>query len=590
METLQKQLGVNELISKDFGVFVEEIIGLDNEEFHNDIDHILSDSDYKKIAIAISRDHGKSTHLSIAYPLWEIARNHNLRILLVSSTGGTSSKFLSQILNHIERNQAYIDWAKWMDPEHKGVVPQTKFGSETQESKWSGEAITINRSDLNLKDYTIQAVGLFGSILSGRADIIIVDDLVNQKNSETMDQREKVKDWFHTTLEPILVPGGKIIYLGNTWHQQDLIAELLNDPLVDYRRRLPAIIHDATRRDLWLQWADIFLKDDIDIKEKNKLGAEFYAANKVDMDEGVQVLWPSRHPYGSLFLKRLRNSYSFSRMYQCDPSENPDQKIKDEWIEKALERGKFLRLSDAPRENLQMRDTTGGLDLAISQRKTSDDTAFTTLDQVELGDASFRPGDYILRNITSGKFTAGETREMVKQKYTDIGHTGIRVESVAYQDSMRRDLGDMAIPVRGHYTGGEKNDSTIGVNSIAILLELGKLVLPFDRTDAHTVDEISKLVNELRAWPDGHTGDRLMSLWFALLEMRDHKGRGVVTPRRAWDGGNNIETTGKTQEQIDFELDMQIIRESDARRAGLPVPVAASSYDGSEPYVKKYTF
>lgn len=583
-----KQDELNELVTRDFATFVEEIVGLDNEEFHNEMDDIISKPDYKKIAIAISRDHGKSTHLSVAYPLWEMAKNHNVRILLVSSTGATSMKFLAQILNHIQKNDKYQEWARWVDSERRGVIPQQR-NRGSREEKWSSEAITINRNDLNLKDYTIQSIGLFGSVLSGRADIIIVDDLVNQKNSETYDQREKVKDWFHTTLEPILVPGGRIIYLGNTWNQDDLIAELLKDPQVDYKKRVPAILSESNNRDLWNQWADIFLREDIDIIEKNKLGKEFYEANKAQMDDGVKVLWPSRHSYGSLFLKRLRNSYSFARMYQCDPSLNPNQKVKEEWIQKALERGKNLRLTDQPREGLIMKDTTGGLDLAISQKTTADDTAFLTLDKVDIGNGEFNPGDLIIRNIKRGKFTPAQTRKMVADDYATIGHTGIRVESVAYQDAMRRDLGEWGIPVKGHHTGGEKNDSDIGVNSIAILLELGKLVLPYDNSDANTIDTVNMLLNELRSWPDGHTGDSLMALWFAFLEMRDHAGRGFTIPRTQVAVIEEA-MAGLTQEEIDKKIDTETMRESEAVRSGRVYIPNREFGSGQQPYVRKYTF
>lgn len=577
-----------ELIRDDFSVFVEEILGLENEDFHNDIDNIISNEEYKRICIAVARDHGKSTHLSVAYPLWEIAKNHGQRILLVSSTSATSVKFLAQVLNHIEKNEKYKDWAEAIDPTGVGVVPQKRLVGRREE-KWTGEAITIKREDLNLKDYTVQSVGLFGSILSGRADIIIVDDLVNQKNSETQDQRDKVKDWVFTTLMPILVPGGRFIYLGNTWHQDDLVADLLKNPQFHYRKKMPAIIQESAHRDLWNTWADIYLREDIEIAEKNKLGTQYYLENKTAMDEGTQVLWEKRHPYSDLYLKRLENSYAFMRMYQCDPSQRPNQKILDVWIQKAIERGKNLILQDEPRAGLIMADTTGGLDLAISMKETADDTAFITLDRVEVGDGEFQSGDYIIRNIDRGKMTPNDVRNMVQSKYYAIGHTGIRVETVAYQESMKRDLADMAIPVKGHQTGGEKNDSDIGINSIAILLELGKLVIPYGRNDARTIDIVSKLLNEMRSWPDGHTGDSLMALWFAYLEMRDHKGRGFVAPKSVY-VGVRIDTVGKTQEEIDKQLDLATIRADEDRRAGKTVHHSVLAPTEDTNIVRRFTF
>lgn len=599
-ETIQ---ALNETTNR-LDVFVDEVMGLKNASFQDEIDLVLSDPAYKRICIAIARDHGKSTHLSVAYPLWEIAKNHNIRILLVSSTATIASGFLSQVLNHIESNDKYREWARFVDIQKYreqgltyedikektlGVVPK-KREVQKKDEKWASNAIVIDRDELNVKDATIQAIGLYGSILSKRADIVIVDDLVNQQNSETQEQRDKIKDWVDTTLRPILVPGGRFIYLGNTWHQDDLVAGFLKNPQFDYRKRMPAIVQEADDRELWNQWANIYLDESLDVHEKNTEGEKYYFEHKTEMDKGVQVLWPERHSYGALYLKRIENSYSFARMYQCDPSQRPDQKIKDTWLQNAVEKGKELSLQSAPREGLVMRDTTGGLDLAISQKKNSDFTVFLTLDQVLYGNNDFKAGDYIIRNIHRSKYTPTQTKELVEQQYDMIGHTGIRVESVAYQDAMRRDLGDKAIPVRGHHTGGEKNDPDIGVNSLSILLEQGKLILPYNNQDARTIELVSILLNEMRAWPDGHTGDVLMALWFAFLQMRDHKGRSFVHPRpEVTVVQEQLQT--KTQEEIDTELDLELMRQDVAARAGtLYVPNSGLAQTDDKPFVRKYSF
>ncbi len=519
--------------------FVQEILGLKNAKFHNELDDILSKTVhnlvngvqylYKKIIISFSRGHGKSTHVSVAYPLWRIAKDHNLRILVISSTAAISKSFLSEIVGHIENNDMYKLWSQYVDPTKEGVIPKEKKFKKVKE-KWSGESITIKRENLNIKDPTINAVGLFGSILSKRADIIICDDVVNQENSATEGQRQKVIDWIRTTVLPVLVPGGTFVYLGNTWHQDDLVARLMKDPQFDYRKKMPAIIHESNHQELWNEWASMIMDESKSVEDR-KIDAEiFYQTNKLLMDEGVQVLWPERFTYKELYLIRLSDGYSFARMYQCDPSNRPDQKFRDEWLEAALKKGQDLILQDAPREGFIMAGTTDGVDLAISLEDSSDDCVILTLDKVKFGNDSIKTGAYIIRNIKRGKFSPNEVKEKIKWDWENVKPDGIRVETVAYQEAIQRDLGDMGIPVRGYHTGGEKNDSTIGVNSLAILAELGMLVLPSKMADARTTHEISKLVNEMRAFPDGHTGDALMALWFAFSEMRDIMSTKYMVP------------------------------------------------------------
>jgi hypothetical protein len=512
------------LITNNFRIFTEEIIGLDNAQFHKEIDDTLSCELNKKLCFALPRDHGKSTHLSIAYPLWEIGKNHNVRILLVSNTMATAQRFMTEITGHIESNQKYHLWSKAIDPRKNGVIPKLRKYRK-QEANWTNESIIIDRSDLKLKDPTINGVGLFGSILSRRADIIIVDDLVDQQNSETEEQRRKIKDWVYTTLMPVLVPGGRFIYLGNTWHMDDLMSNLLQDPLFDVRKRMPAIIHESDRQDLWQTWANFYLDDMLSPEEKKGRAASFYRLHGTEMNAGAEVLWPTRHSYADLYLNRLGNPYSFARMYQCDPSIRPNQKFLETDIEKALNRGRNLVLQDAPRGDYETDCVASGLDLAISQQAWADDTALLSIDRIKTDCGEFKRGDYVIRNIDRGKFLPNVVRERVTRHYYDVKPIGIRVETVAYQESMSRDLADLGIPVRSYKTGSEKNDPDIGVNSLAILLSQGKLILPYSNRDARTRQIVNQLVNEMRAYPDGHTGDSLMALWFAFSEMRDYAAR-----------------------------------------------------------------
>jgi hypothetical protein len=519
----------NEIAKKNLRVYVKKIIGLKNQPFHDELDNILSDSFYRNIAISFPRDHGKSTHISIAYPCWEIARNHNVRILLISATSAISKKFLTQIIGIIGKNEKYKEWARDIDPTGKGVVPQLKNDRQSIE-KWASDSIIISREDLNLKDPTINAVGLFGSILSARCDICICDDIINQENSFTEDQREKIIEWIYTTVMPVIVPGGRFIYLGNTWHQTDLVSKLLSDPQMDYHKRRRAIIHESNHPELWKAWAEIIYDESIEKKERVKKADDFYAVNKVQMDDGVEVLWPDKFSYAELYLKRMANSYSFERMYQCDPSNRPNQKIKDEWINEALRKGRTYRFQSEPFKDIIPQVSCSGLDLAISEKTSSDDTALLTLDKILYGKDDIKPGDFMIRNIRRGKFSPNEVRTMLKDHAEHDRPDGIRVETVGYQESIKRDMDDMGIQVTGYHTGGEKNDPDIGVNSIAILMEQGKFIIPSDPTDNATVKLATQIANEMRSFPDGHTGDSLMALWFALSEIRDREGDMIIIP------------------------------------------------------------
>ena len=91
---------------------------------------------------------------------------------------------------------------------------------------------------------------------------------------------------------------------------------------------------------------------------------------------------------------------------------------------------------------------------------------------------------------------------------------------------MKRDLAEKNLPIAAFTTGGEKFDPYIGVESLALLFENDRIILPYDKEDPYTIALVDQLVDELRQFPVGHTGDTAMALWFAYTAMRDLAGKG----------------------------------------------------------------
>lgn len=539
-----------EVYSRYFRSFVSDILlepqGLTNMPFHDELDDDIGqqfDSDspvYKMVqrfmaVITYPRDHGKSKHLSVFFPLWKIAQNHNLRILAISRTAGIAESFLSEIVSNIERNEKYIAFAKHIDPNGIGVVPRLKKGKKMTED-WSGSSITIDRPDVGMKDPTIAATGLFGQILSRRADIIICDDVVDQQNSMTDLQRKKVIEWIETTVLPVLVPGGTFIYLGNTWHMEDVVSKFLKDPRFIVQKKQGAIIVEAKRQDLWTHWGRIMTNVTVPPKTRFAEAEAYYQANQQAMDEGWQTLWPERYPYSRLYLERLLNPYVFARMYQCDPSNRPDQKFKDEWIERALMRGRMLRMQDKPHDKNIIEISAAGMDLAAGLEAVNDDTAVDYLDLIRYGYDGVNDGDFIIRNIHAGKFTFEEQAAAAKEAQAN-GMRAVRVETNGYQKVLaQRLLNDHVVITDYTTTGREKFDPEIGIGALTSIFERDQIVIPCDDTDQHSLEEASKLATDLRAWTGDkteHTGDRLMALWFAYSEILSIMGTAIVIPGKA---------------------------------------------------------
>lgn len=483
--------------------FTEEIFGFVNADHHREWYRILQNKKLLKIVLAAPRGHTKSTSFSVNYPLSEIDKNHNIRILMVSNAESQSQSFLREIVGHIERNQMYIDFAGQLKPE----VPE----------KWTAREIIIKRDNLKLKDPTISTVGYGGTILSKRADLIIIDDLLNLENTRTVEQRQKMKEWFHQVLLPVLAPGGRVVFVGTVWHPQDLLLELLDDAGWDYRKKFKAVISWPTKMELWDEWYGIRMEGTDESRDRADM---FFTSHYKEMHEGVEVMWPEYFTFAMLYLIWRTNRISFEKAYQNNIISREDQKFKEEWLLAALERGKNYRLvktltSDQRKE---MKSVTGGIDLAAGEDEQDDDNAMATLGHRRLDDM------VQLLGLDSGKFTPKEWRKTISERANNFKHDRILVETNGYQVALKRDLDDQNLPIAAYSTGGEKFDPYVGVESLAILFENNRIILPYDKSDPYTIAEVDRLVDELRQFPVGHTGDRAMAFWFAYTAMRDLSG------------------------------------------------------------------
>lgn len=481
-------------------MFTEEVLGFSNVDYQNEWYTIQDNGELLKIAVAAPRNHIKSTAFTVNYPLGRIADNHNVRILIVSNALVQGQAFLREITGRIERDQSYIDYAGQLRPKLA--------------DRWTSTEIIIDRENTALKDPTVSVVGVGGTILAKRADEIICDDILSPENTRTVEQRQKLKEWFYSVLLPVLVPGGRIIFVGTIWHPQDLLSEILNDPAWDYRKKFRAVISWPERMDLWDEWYALRFAG---TTESIKIADDFYIANETEMHRGVEVLWPQVWPFKELYLKWRSNRSAFEKSYQNNIVSREDQKFKEEWLERAKERGKNLRLitslsKDARKE---FKALTSGIDSAAGEDEQDDDNAQVSLGLRRLDDM------VILLSLDRGKFTPKEWRTTIADRYDGLLYDRMVVESNGYQIALKRDLAEKNLPVVAFHTGGEKLDPFIGVESLAILFENDRIILPYDKSDPVTVSLIDQLVDELRQFPVGHTGDSAMALWFAYTGLRD---------------------------------------------------------------------
>ncbi len=212
---------LKELAYEDFGSFCEYCFK-DTEtrdgdfivlrDFHKEWLELLKTESRLNLFSPVS--HGKTSLITVAYPIWRLGRDTNLRIVLISATYSQAIKYLSEIKDNIMENR-YI---KEIFPNLK-PLPDRIY--KNRPSKWAEDAITVTRS-LSMKDFSIQALGVLGPLLNARTDLMIFDDVVTLQNAASIRLRQKMIEWFDSTALKRLTKTAQCIFVGTSWFESDL--------------------------------------------------------------------------------------------------------------------------------------------------------------------------------------------------------------------------------------------------------------------------------------------------------------------------------------------------------------------------------
>lgn len=180
---------------------------------HGAMIEALEDEATKNKLIVMPRGTFKSSVSSVAYPIWRLIRNPNLRILIDSEVYSNSKNFLREIRAHLIGNQRLIQL----------------FG-EFKTSNWNESEVTIAQRTAIKKEASITCGGI-GTIKVGQHyDLIIADDLNSQNNSETVEGRKKVIRHYQMYVG-LLDPGGEKVVIGTRYAVDDVIGHILENEI-----------------------------------------------------------------------------------------------------------------------------------------------------------------------------------------------------------------------------------------------------------------------------------------------------------------------------------------------------------------------
>ena len=296
----------------------------DWDKVHDDVERFLRKPARKK-ALMLPRGHLKTSFVTIGYTVQQIIRNPNIRILIGNGVWDIARSFLSEIKAQLEQSQL-----KYL------------FG-DFQSARWNADEIIVKQRTKPLKEPTVMTTGVEAETTGGHYDIIILDDLIGLQNSQTPEQRAKVKR-FRRSMINLLEPGGLLIEIGTRWHLDDTFSEIFEKEMKYYNVMVKKVF-------------------ETDSAGKNRLIFPKHFAKKFD---DVRKDWTVvDDPYCMDYVDHLKASMpldEFSAQYLNQPFSAESQLFKPEMFKYWSERPKGLFIGMA-------------VDLAISEARTADETA-----------------------------------------------------------------------------------------------------------------------------------------------------------------------------------------------------------------------
>lgn len=486
---------------QDVNVWCEDFSGQPQLEYHR---QLQAEADaHRYLLVEGPPEAGKSQQLTLRRTLWEIGRNPNLMVGLVSAKATQAEDWVQAIARGIESD-----------------VFRETFPGVTPAEPWSTARIQVRRSDLTLKDPTVQGIGIGGGFLGARLDLILLDDVLTSTNTATREQREKTLTWIDSTeCMGRLKDNGRVRLLGNTWTRDDAMHEL-EKRLDAGGRRVYRYRRDALPEEPELPGAVSFLPEiwpiERCIERKAAIGPsrwswQYGCRPRGEEDSRFKAEWfekpsprswcPPRPGLEELVVRR--------RQLQRAASVGLDVRADLQAVERDLLERASYRL--APGEALVI-----GMDIGVGLQQRHDQSAWV----VYLRDPqNARHVLYVEKARKTGPDLI-DRMEVLEAAFPDLACW--RVETVAAQKHLAQFAGErLRAPIAHHTTtaSGESITSKAwGIEQLAIRAEMGQLLL------AHAREGLPAAAAALRdalIWyaPKEHTADEAMALLFAEMQV-----------------------------------------------------------------------
>lgn len=265
-----------------------------------------------KLACAAPRGEAKTTFVDVFFLLWCVVTGRKRYILIIADALEQAASFLEAVKVELESNPRLMaDF-----PAHCGPGRVWNVG-------------TI----ITAQNVKVQAFGA-GKRMRGlrhgphRPDLALLDDLENDENVRSPEQRDKLESWLLRTVLSLGPADDSmdVVYIGTILHYDSVLARTLKKPQWQ-GRTFRAVEKMPERMDLWDIWERIYkTPPDGPARAREfydqvgrKAAGRGHTGGQHPMERGAKVSWPGFRPLYTLMCKRAEDRAAFDSEQQNDP-------------------------------------------------------------------------------------------------------------------------------------------------------------------------------------------------------------------------------------------------------------------------------
>lgn len=364
-----------------FATYLASYVKHETAPFQKEIFKMTENNNIKLSVIVSFRGSGKSTIVSLSYPLWALLGKLQKKfIVIISQTQSQARLLISNIKSELETN----------------TLLRADLGPfEDQSAEWGLSSLVFKK--YNARIVSASTEQSIRGIRHGayRPDLIVIDDIEDLNSVKTREGRNKIYNWLKGDVLPLGDKNTKTVVIGNLLHEDSVLMRL---------------------------------RDEINRKQLSGIFRSYPL-----LDSKNKIAWPDRYPTIEDIKekeKEIGNPISWQREYMLRIVPDTDQIIHRGWIK---------TYNELPSENThELCFTATAVDLAISQKETADYTAMITAN-VYWNDEKERNEIYILPNIVNKRLNFPQTIEQIKM-IVDEYKSEVIVEDIAYQTSVIQQL------------------------------------------------------------------------------------------------------------------------------------------------------